>query len=77
LPKQSKKLIIEKNQNLGSKVLLSGGGRCNFTNQNINPEKDYFSDDLEFVKKTFDKFSNIDMIKFVEEKLMKTKVEDN
>lgn len=77
LPKDSKKLIIEKNQNLGSKVLLSGGGRCNFTNQFLNTEKDYISDDLEFVKKTFEMFSNDDMIKFVEEKLMKTKVEDN
>lgn len=77
LPKQFKKLIIEKNQNLGSKILLSGGWRCNFTNKDINPLKDYFSDDLEFVKRTFEIFSNVDMIRFVEEKLMKTKVEDN
>lgn len=77
LPKNIKKLILEKNQNLGSKILLSGGGRCNFTNQNISPLKDYFSDDLKFVDNVLKKFSNVDMINFIEEKLMKTKVEDN
>ena len=77
LPKDLKKLIIEKKDNLGSKVLLSGWWRCNFTNKNIDPLKDYSSGDISFVQKVFDKFSNIDMINFVENKLMKTKVEDN
>ena len=38
--RQGKKvIIIEKNKELGKKLLLTGGGRCNFTNLNYDPEK--------------------------------------
>ena len=32
LPKDKKKLILEKTGTIGSKVVVSGKGRCNFTN---------------------------------------------
>jgi len=32
-------LIIEHNSKLGAKILISGGGRCNFTNKVINSDK--------------------------------------
>ena len=36
--KRGKKvLVLEKSNKLGKKILMSGGGRCNFTNQFINP----------------------------------------
>tara|TARA_B110000240_G_C13385025_1_gene404277 strand:+ start:41 stop:247 length:207 start_codon:yes stop_codon:yes gene_type:complete len=31
-------LIIEKANKAGKKILISGGGRCNFTNLNIDPQ---------------------------------------
>ncbi|MCK4441891.1 MAG: NAD(P)/FAD-dependent oxidoreductase, partial [Sulfurovaceae bacterium] len=31
-------LIIEHNSKVGSKILISGGGRCNITNNNLQPK---------------------------------------
>jgi len=31
-------LVIEKSNKLGKTILMSGGGRCNFTNLDIQPE---------------------------------------
>lgn len=31
-------LVLEHNRNVGAKILISGGGRCNFTNLNTAPE---------------------------------------
>ncbi len=35
LPKERKKLILEKTAQIGTKILLSGKGRCNFSNLNV------------------------------------------
>ena len=32
-------LILEKSNKAGKKILISGGGRCNFTNLNIKKEE--------------------------------------
>jgi len=34
-----KVLIIEKADKVGKKILISGGGRCNFTNMFTEPDK--------------------------------------
>ncbi|MFP4162149.1 MAG: NAD(P)/FAD-dependent oxidoreductase, partial [Ectothiorhodospira sp.] len=31
-------LVLEKTRQAGRKILLSGGGRCNFTNRDVGPE---------------------------------------
>ncbi|MAW06809.1 MAG: aminoacetone oxidase family FAD-binding enzyme, partial [Halobacteriovoraceae bacterium] len=36
--RSQKNLIIEKNSRPGKKIIVSGGGRCNFTNINIKPQ---------------------------------------
>ena len=41
--------IIEKNSTLGKKILMTGNGRCNYFNQDIDIDKYYTSDD-EFLK---------------------------
>lgn len=43
LPDPSAALLIEGNTQLGAKLLVSGGGRCNITNVSVSPE-DYVSD---------------------------------
>ena len=42
--------IIEKNSTLGKKILMTGNGRCNYFNDEINIDK-YYTSDYEFLKK--------------------------
>ena len=49
-------LILGKSVSPAQKLLLSAKWRWNITNLNINPRKDYVSDDSNFVKSAFDKF---------------------
>ena len=42
-------LVIEHNERPGKKILISGGGRCNFTNINAAPEN-YLSGNPHFHK---------------------------
>lgn len=41
--------IIEKNNTLGKKILMTGNGRCNYFNADINSDK-YYTSDYEFLK---------------------------
>lgn len=41
--------IIEKNSTLGKKILMTGNGRCNYFNQDIDIDK-YYTSDYEFLK---------------------------
>ena len=67
LPKESKKLILEKTDKLWTKVLLSGWGRCNFSNENINPINDYFWQNKKALPSLFHKFGADEMKKFLQE----------
>lgn len=60
-----KTLILEKNNHIGSKILISGGGRCNFTNINANPNC-YISENPHFIKSVFSRYSPNDFIELVE-----------
>jgi len=55
LPKDKKKLILEKTGTIGSKVLLSGKGRCNFTNTMVGKTY-YLGDQRERLDKLFKLF---------------------
>lgn len=55
-----KVILIEKDEKIGKKILVTGNGRCNLTNLNIE-EKFYNSNQ---VKKYFKKFSSLDTINF-------------
>ena len=58
-------LVIEHNERLGKKILLSGGGRCNFTNLNAAPEN-YLSANPHFHKSALARFASADFIALVE-----------
>ncbi len=57
-------LVIECSNKLGKKILMSGGGRCNFTNLNINA-KHFLSQNPHFVKSALAQYSQWDFIALV------------
>ncbi|MGB9678581.1 MAG: NAD(P)/FAD-dependent oxidoreductase [Thermoanaerobacteraceae bacterium] len=68
--------IFEKNNTLGKKLLITGKGRCNITN---DCEKEEFFDNIpgngKFLYSSFSKFSNKDLIAFMNNNGLKTKTE--
>ena len=75
-PKNNTKLILEKQDQLWTKILLSGWGRCNFSNINISPDR-YFGENKKMLPSIFHKFDNNDMQEFLEENNIETQIEDN
>jgi predicted Rossmann fold flavoprotein len=63
--KGNKVLVLEKSNKLGKKILMSGGGRCNFTNFNVQPEY-FLSENEHFCKSALSKYSAQDFISLVE-----------
>lgn len=49
-------LVIDKAEKVGKKILISGGGRCNFTNFNISPEA-YLSPNTHFCKSALSRYT--------------------
>jgi len=49
-------LVIEHSKRVGCKILMSGGGRCNFTNLH-NSAKNFISDNSHFCKSALSRFS--------------------
>ncbi len=58
-------LVLEHNERLGKKILISGGGRCNFTNVNAGPEN-YLSANPHFHKSALARYTPADFIALVE-----------
>ena len=58
-------LVIERAERLGNKILISGGGRCNFTNVNAGPEN-FVSANPHFCKSAFARYTPADFIALVE-----------
>ncbi|MFH1761300.1 MAG: NAD(P)/FAD-dependent oxidoreductase [bacterium] len=73
----SRVILVEKNQRLGKKLLISGKGRCNITNAYGELDKivDLFGENGKFLYSAFTKFSNRDVVDFFEFRGLKTKVE--
>lgn len=59
-----KVLVIEASNKLGKKILMSGGGRCNFTNLEVKAEH-FISQNPHFVKSALNQYSNWDFISLV------------
>ena len=62
----AKTLLLEKTYRIGSKLLLSGGGRCNVTN--IAEQSEFiqaFGENGNFLYPSFSSFSNTDLISFL------------
>jgi predicted Rossmann fold flavoprotein len=64
---QGKKvLLLEKANKVGKKILMSGGGRCNFTNLDIGFDN-YLSHNPHFFKSALSSYTQWDFIKLVED----------
>lgn len=59
-----KVLVLEKANKVGKKILMSGGGKCNFTNLYVEPEN-YISHNPHFVISALTRYSNWDFIGLV------------
>jgi predicted Rossmann fold flavoprotein len=57
--------ILERADRLGKKILISGGGRCNFTNLHTQPEN-FISANPHFAKSALSRYSPADFIALVE-----------
>ena len=58
-------LILEKTEKVGAKILISGGGRCNYTNL-FASESNFISGNPHFCKSAFSQFNVDDTISFFE-----------
>ncbi|MDG2089286.1 MAG: NAD(P)/FAD-dependent oxidoreductase [Arenicellaceae bacterium] len=59
-------LVLEKNQKAGMKILISGGGRCNFTNLSADPREHYISQNPHFCISAMRRYSPSNFIELVE-----------
>jgi predicted Rossmann fold flavoprotein len=64
--RQRKVLVIDHANKVGKKILMSGGGRCNFTNYYIDPSK-YLSHNSHFVKSALSRYTQWDFINLVKQ----------
>jgi hypothetical protein len=60
-----KVLVVERNDAVGKKIRISGGGRCNFTNLQTGPE-DFLSENKHFHKSALARYQPGDFIALVE-----------
>ena len=71
-----KSLLVEKNSQLGRKILITGGGRCNITNK--APIKEFirnYNGNGNYYRGAFNQFFNDDIIKLLEDNGCMTKIE--
>lgn len=59
-------IVLEHNRMIGTKILISGGGRCNFTNINAGPSN-YTSSNPHFHKSALSRYTPNDFIELVEQ----------
>lgn len=74
----SRVLLIEKNKKIGKKLLMTGGGRCNVTNN--RPVDDliaHIPGNGKFLYSTFSQWNNYDVMAFFEEQGVALKEEDH
>lgn len=74
----AKVLLVEKNKKAGKKLLMTGGGRCNVTNN--RPVEDliaHIPGNGKFLYSTFSQFDNFDIMNFFETQGVHLKEEDH
>lgn len=60
-----KVLLLDRAERAGAKILISGGGRCNFTNLEVMPER-FLSGNPHFCKSALSRYTQHDFIAMVE-----------
>jgi predicted Rossmann fold flavoprotein len=58
-------LVLDHASEVGAKILISGGGRCNFTNTGTAPER-FLSDNPHFCRSALDRYTPQDFVTLVE-----------
>ncbi len=58
-------VVLERADRVGKKILISGGGRCNFTNLHCRPEN-FLSSNPHFCKSALARYTPADFIALVE-----------
>ena len=58
-------VVLERNDRIGKKILISGGGRCNFTNLHTRPEN-FLSANPHFAKSALARYTPADFIAMIE-----------
>jgi predicted Rossmann fold flavoprotein len=58
-------LVLERNAEVGRKILISGGGRCNFTNVGAGPEH-FLSENPDFCRSALARYGPADFVALVE-----------
>jgi predicted Rossmann fold flavoprotein len=58
--------VIDHSDKIGSKILISGGGKCNFTNLNTSSDK-YICENKHFCKSALAQFSHFDFIEMIKQ----------
>ncbi|MGA7079976.1 MAG: NAD(P)/FAD-dependent oxidoreductase [Terriglobales bacterium] len=58
-------LVLERAERIGRKILISGGGRCNFTNLDTRPEN-FLSGNPHFAKSALARYTPADFVELVE-----------
>ena len=59
-------LVLEKGPKVGLKILVSGGGRCNFTNLFADPSQQYLSNNSHFCISAMKRYEPSDFVQMVE-----------
>src|SRR5205814_7025179 len=57
--------VLERAERIGKKILISGGGRCNFTNLHCSPEN-FISANTYFARSALSRYTPADFIALVE-----------
>ena len=60
-----KVLLLDHADRVGAKILISGGGRCNFTNLHSAPDR-FLSANTDFCKSALSRYTQADFISLVE-----------
>src|SRR5512135_2667485 len=72
----AKVILVEKTHRLGNKLLLTGGGRCNITNQaSLKEFVHAFGKNGRFLYRAFTVFSNRDLINFFSSRGLEMRVD--
>jgi predicted Rossmann fold flavoprotein len=74
----SNSLLLEKNDIFGKKMLITGGGRCNVTNNaSFNEYMKCYYNSGNYYRQAFTNFFNDDIIRLLEDNKCKTKIEED
>jgi predicted flavoprotein YhiN len=58
--------VLDHNKQIGRKILISGGGKCNFTNK-YGEAKHYYSNNPHFVKSALSRYSGFDFLELIKD----------